>query len=122
MFKKAAAIATIPVLMILLAAPWVLAQTGDAPVTRPDPNDPYRVFISNDQAIYCGHAVVGSPIYDFCMANGIVPPVLYNPDGTLAGFLQYSNADIVSSGYCSTPQQIGVPPCDARAEGPVDDG
>lgn len=87
--------------MLALASMPVLAQvgdTGDAPVSRPNPDDPYRIFISNDQAVYCGHGVVGDPITEFCIENGITPPVLYDVNGNLiAGSgtntgIQYDNS------------------------------
>ena len=99
--KKTILLVAILVMVLTASAP-LLAQvgdTGDAPALRPDPNDPYRIFISNDQAVYCGYGVVGDPITEFCIENGITPPVLYDANGNLiagsgtnAG-IQYDNSD-----------------------------
>jgi hypothetical protein len=115
MLRKLPTIAAMLVLLTLLAAPLVLAQT-DAPVTRPpaDGYDPYRVFISNDLAVRCDPEVgtVGDPMTEFCMEYGIVPRVLYDANGNLiAGSgantgIQYDNSsdretpDLAQLGDC----------------------
>lgn len=96
--------------------PLEVPGTGDTPMTPPDPNDPYRIFISDDQAVYCGTGTLGDPITEFCIHNGIVPPVLYDQNGNLisgygAGPGQYSTEPL--PGYVSWDEYCWYDPDDA---------
>lgn len=88
---------------------------------RLDPNDPYRLFVSDDQAVYCRTGTLGDPITEFCMQNDVVPPVLYDQSGNNllsgygAGSGRYSTEPL--PGYVSWDRHCWYDPNDAYTVG-----